>query len=71
MGIHTRKFSNGTLCELQKRGLVMGNSSSWSSSVVGANDEEPSRGNEVGGEAGAGETRGKKNPKHMGKLEII
>lgn len=47
--------------ELQKRGLVMGNSSSWSSSVVGANDEEPSRGNEVGGEAGAGETRKRKS----------
>lgn len=47
----------------------MGNSSSWSSSVVGAIDEEPSRGNEVGGEAGDGETRKKK--KHMGKLEVI
>lgn len=35
----------------------MGNSGSWSSSVVGADGEEPSRGNEVGGEAGAEETR--------------
>lgn len=44
----------------------MGNSSSWSSSVVGAIDEEPSRGNEVGGEAGDGETRKKK--KAYGKV---
>lgn len=46
----------------------MSNSSSWSSTVVGADDEDPRRGNEVGGEAGAGKTREKK---HMGKLELV
>jgi len=35
----------------------MGNPSSWSSSVKGANDEEPSRGNEGGEAAGSGESR--------------
>lgn len=46
----------------------MSNSSSWSSTVVGADDEDTSRGNEVGGEARAGKTRGKK---HKGKLCLV
>lgn len=39
----------------------------WSSSVVVVNGEEPSRGNDVGGEAGAGETSFKKK-KAYGKV---
>lgn len=34
----------------------MGNCSSQSSSVAGTNDEEPSRGNEAGGEVGSEKT---------------
>lgn len=50
--------------ELQKWDSVKGNFSSWSSGVAGANEQEPSGGNEVGGGAD-GETRIKK---HMGQL---
>lgn len=59
---------NSTLRELQNQGLVMGNSDSWSSSATGAHDQEPSGGNEAGGEASVGETRKKK---HMGQSEIV
>lgn len=49
----------------------MSNSSSWSSTVVGADDEDPSRENEVGGEARTVKTRGESIGENQGWSELV